>query len=365
MSAFEMVWGDLRADIINKADAFRRVPASRFEEIMQDFRGLPQNMIQGPKWTGGKRQPYYIGPLRRAMALNPSKRGGRRRIVEPFMGALNVSANVNPGQRALAGDFDDLMPEVFKRIQQGDMTLDMTPFLQDGNIDRRTFYEDIRGATPLGRKGKDFDTRWENLKPDSLNDFIRRQKEGRLSDQEFRDMIDRFAQYQRMVWRGEPRRSRLGYANFTANDPLFRNIPERLNLATNQPAYANFDIHGGMDYKDFFKLPINPDDDFGFIDPPYAGGEGANYDFPVPDPMEEHKILAELVGELAAEGMPIVATNNPIVAPLYEKHGFKTQLMGRPDRYRNYGGAETLKPEAIMHNLDDFDFLEGFDEMRL
>ena len=363
MSAFEIVWGDLRADIINKADAFRRVPASRFEEIMQDFRGLPRNMIQGPKWTGGKRQPYYIGPLRRAMALNPSKRGGRRRIVEPFMGALNVSANVNPGQRALAGDFDDMMPEVFKRIQQGDMTLDMKPFLQDGNIDRRTFYEDIRGATPKGRKGKDFDSRFETLKPDSLNDFIRRQKEGGLTDQEFRDMIERFAQYQRMAWRGEPRRSGLGYANMTINNPSF-SLPPTLDLATNQPAYANFDIHGGMDYKDFFKLPINPDDDFGFIDPPYAGGEGANYDFPVPDPMEEHKILAELVGDLAAEGMPIVATNNPIVAPLYEKHGFKTQLMGRPDRYRNYGGAATLKPEAIMHNLDDFDFLEGFDEMR-
>ena len=64
MSAFEIVWGDLRADI-NKADAFRR-SASRFEEIMQDFRGLPRNMIQGPKWTGGKRQPYYMAVVKGA-----------------------------------------------------------------------------------------------------------------------------------------------------------------------------------------------------------------------------------------------------------------------------------------------------------
>jgi len=370
MTAFDQAWGSLRPHLIQKArGGIKAFPPERFEEVMRDYEANRGSIIPAPmKYTGSKAQPHYIGPLRRAMDLNPSKKtGGRRRMLEPFMGALNASANVNPGQRALVADYNRFMPEVFRRIQNNDMVLDMKPYMQDGVVPKQTYYESIRGAVPKGRRTREkdgFNSTWDTLMPNSFNDYLRREKEGEeLSEQEMRDMLEQYARYQRMAWRGDARMPQ-GWANQTSNAPQFK-FPagSKIDYGVNAPVYRNFDIRSGMDFADFFKLGLDPDDDLLFLDSPYAGGEGANYDENMS--WEQQELLAELAGEQAAEGMPVIATNNPIVRPLYEKHGFKTQLLGRPDRYRNYDQKQPLvKPEAIMHNLDDFDWFENHPDMK-
>ena len=326
-----------------------------FEDIRNDFTG--KKSIRGPKYTGGKRHPRYLGPLRQAFQQTPSKSsGGLRRTLEPFMGGLNVSSNINPGGRALVADYNRFLAEMLNRQKNNDLVLDNEPFLnEEGIIEPKTYYEQIRGGTPRGRKQEQFDTSWKNLQPDSLNDFIRREKlSGGLTPDEHRKMIERWAQFQNLSWRGDPRMNASGYANQTVN-AQDKKLPPRQDLGGIAPVYANYDIRGGLSFEDFFKLKLNPDDDMMVVDPPYAGGEGANYDHNMSE--DQQKLLAELIGEQAAEGMPVVAFNNPSVAPLYEKHGFKTEIINRPDRYNNYNEKQAReKPEAVMHNIDDFDW---------
>jgi hypothetical protein len=329
------------------------IDPKQFESIRNDFTG---KRFDGPtKYTGSKNHRRYNGPLRRMFSQTPSKKtGGLRRTLEPFMGGLNVSSNINPGGRALVADYNRFVGDYFNRIKDNDMVVDNEPFLnEDGVIDNKTYYEQIRGGTPRGRKQEKFDTSWKNLQPDSLNDFIRREKlAGGLTPDEHRKMIEKWAQFQRLAWRGDPRMNSQGYANQTSNAPEFKE-PKQRDLGEFAPVYENYDIRGGMSFEDFFKLPMDPDDDFGVIDSPYAGGEGANYDHNMSE--EQQKLLAELVGEQAAEGMPIVAFNHPSVTPMYEKHGFKTEI-NRPDRYNNYNQGKNVKPEAVMHNIDDFEW---------
>jgi len=330
------------------------IDPKQFESIRNDFSG---KRFDGPtKYTGSKNHRRYNGPLRRMFSQTPSKKtGGLRRTLEPFMGGLNVSSNINPGGRALVADYNRFVGDYFNRIKDNDMVVDNEPFLnEDGVIDNKTYYEQIRGGTPRGRKQGKFDTSWKNLQPDSLNDFIRREKlAGGLTPDEHRKMIEKWAQFQRLAWRGDPRMNSQGYANQTSNAPEFKE-PKQRDLGEFAPVYENYDIRGGMSFEDFFKLPMDPDDDFGVIDSPYAGGEGANYDHNMSE--EQQKLLAELVGEQAAEGMPIVAFNHPSVTPMYEKHGFKTEIINRPDRYNNYNQGKNVKPEAVMHNIDDFEW---------
>ncbi len=100
----------------------------------------------------------------------------------------------------------------------------------------------------------------------------------------------------------------------------------------------------------FENLDLNPRKDLAAVDPPYAG-EAASYGINMGDVGQE--ALADQLGELAEEGLPIVAFNSPNVAEMYRDRGFKTLLNRRLDTAGTRAASRGIKPELIaLANVD-------------
>ena len=108
----------------------------------------------------------------------------------------------------------------------------------------------------------------------------------------------------------------------------------------------------------FENLDLNPRKDLAAVDPPYAG-EAASYGINMGDAGQE--ALANQLGELAEDGLPIVAFNSPNVAEMYRDRGFKTLLNRRMDTAGTRAASRGIKPELIaIANIPDMDAARWF-----
>ena len=101
------------------------------------------------KWSGNKNHPEYLRGYRTAY----KNAGGQRRYVDPFAGSASLPLNVVPGQEALLSDFDEMNIGFHNAVKEGSLgdELDFSNFMQDGVVNRKTFFEELRGGTPYGR----------------------------------------------------------------------------------------------------------------------------------------------------------------------------------------------------------------------
>lgn len=263
------------------------------------------------KWTGGKGHERYIRPLRQAY----QNTGGGRRIVEPFVGGMNVALNVAPGQRGLLSDADPMLVAALNAMKNKELELDWSPFLNDeGVLDKRAYYEKLRGGTPRGRKRDDFDVSWPP-QPNSLNAILDEIYSSQRRPELDPDAVKRWLMYQNLAWRGLPRMNPQGYANYSMNDSSGFRPETTWDYSHFSPLMSNYDITAMPFGEEYIKnTRINPEDDFIVIDPPYMGEE-SEYGASGFDLQRE---LARWATRQADEGTPLVVFNSPNAMDLYD-----------------------------------------------
>jgi site-specific DNA-adenine methylase len=301
------------------------------------------------KWSGNKNHPEYLRGYRTALR----NAGRNRRYVDPFAGSASLPFNLVPGQEALLSDFDDMNIGFHNAVKEGTIgdELDFSDFMRDGVVNRKTFFEDLRGGTPSGRiypptdkRSYPLDTRWPPRK-NSLNYIINELNEANINPASNLEAIKAWARMQNAGFRGDarfnqkPARGVKRWYNISANEENYR--PVKRNYYAYRPLMENFNFVN-MDVFDFLNdMELDPKRDFMPIDSPYIE-EAGNYDHGI-----DHRKLARVLGSLKDEGMPIVATNSELAMPLYQDEGFDTFLM---DRRNNSGAKRTsrgIKPEMV------------------
>ena len=301
------------------------------------------------KWSGNKNHPEYLRGYRTAFR----NAGRNRRFVDPFVGSASIALNVVPGEKALLSDFDDMNVGMHNAVKEGKLgdELDFSDFMQDGVVNRKDYFEKLRGGTPYGRalaptKNRSYplDVRWPPEKG-SLNYIINELNEAGINPASNLDAIKAWAKMQNVAFRGDarfnqkPARGVKRWYNMSANEENIR--PVKRNYHAYQPLMENFDFIN-RDVFDFLNNEeLDSKGDLMAIDSPYIE-EAGNYDHGI-----DHRKLARILSSLKDDGMPIVATNSESARPLYEDEGFDTFLMDR----RNNSGAKSeyrgVRPEMV------------------
>lgn len=293
------------------------------------------------KWTGGKGHSHYVGPLRDAL-----RRVGPRRLVDPMVGGANIPLNLVPGGKALLADANPMLIGMHNAIKNKKLELDWSRFMdKEGVIGQKTYYEDLRGGSPKGRKLPNFNARWPPNQG-SLNHILHELAEADLTPSEELQAIRLWAMYQNMAWRGIPRMNRKGFANMTMNDQRgFRPTP-KWDYKHFSPLMQNFDLHHMPIEQSMHEMELHPKKDILTLDPPYQGElaslAGDEFDL-------LQKPIADWAGEFAEDGGPVIAFNSPAAQPLYEDAGFDTFIGLRPDMSAAHTTHRRTKPELIAH----------------
>ena len=315
--------------------------------MSQDMTGS-QRIDPYMKWTGGKNHPEYIGGYRRALR----NAGGNRRVVEPFVGSGSIAMNLVPGKEALLGDFDEMNIGFHNAVKTGSLgnELDYSRFLGDnGTINRKTFFEDLRGGTPMGRiypptekRSYPLDTRWPP-REGSLNHLVHDLQQRGVNPASSLDAIKMWAMAQNAGFRGDARFNRKPskrhgvdrWFNISSNEEEF--APVNRNYLAYPEITRNFDFEP-VDFNTAMDTwELDPKNDILFNDSPYLE-EAGNYDHG----LDQAQMVNQL-RELMEDAMPIVATNSEYALPLFRDAGFDTWLN---DRKNNYGAKAESRGKA-------------------
>jgi len=318
--------------------------------ISRDLTGK-RNIPSYMKWSGNKNHPEYLRGYRTAFR----NAGGNRRYVDPFAGSASLPFNVVPGKKALLGDFDEMNIGFHNAVKDGTIgnELDFSNFMQDGVINRKDFFERLRGGTPSGRiyppTGKrpySLDGSWPPKK-NSLNYIVNELNQKNITPESNLGAIKAWAKMQNAGFRGDARFNKKPHKakgvkrwyNISANEENYK--PVKRNYQSYQPLMENFDFINRDAFDFLNNEELNDNKDFLVADSPYWK-ESGNYDHGF-----DHKKLARTLGSMKDDGMPIVATNSALAMPLYQDEGFDTFLMNR----RNNSGAKStsrgVKPEMV------------------
>ena len=325
------------------------------------LRGSVQSEIIEPplKWSGRKARPFYISPMREAHA-----RAGKPMLVDPFMGAGTFGLNLSPGDKALLSDFDPMLVGSLNAMKDKNMALDWSRLKdEEGFIGPRAFFEDLRGGVPRSRGGTHFSNVFPPKKG-TLNDFLSRWDD--LSPDEELQAIRLWMMYQNLATAGNPRMSGMGLANNTFNwTPPGVQLEDEWDYSHYAPLMENFDIRhaNAFDLLQDLSL-IDPDSQFLTIDPPYLGEPGAYG--PGGFSLSNTEQLADILGGLAGDGMPIVAFNSRHASPIFADQGFDVFHNLRTEKFRNKPFA-VEKPEMIaLANIDmtEDDWFRNFPQNR-
>jgi len=300
------------------------------------------------KWSGNKNHPEYLRGYRTALA----NAGRNRRYVDPFAGSASLPINLVPGQEALLGDFDDMLIGFHNAVKEGSLgnELDFSDFMNEGVVNRKDFFERLRGGTPQGRvypptnnRPYPLDLRWPPQKG-SLNSIVHELNEMGINPASNLDAIKAWARMQNAGYQGDPRFNKEPHKsgvkrwyNISANEENY--IPTQRNYLSYQPLMENFDFVN-TDVFDFLNnQELRPRSDYMPIDSPYIG-EAGNYDHGI-----DHRKLSRVLGALKDDGMPIVVSNSEFARPLYDDEGFDTFLMDRRNNTR--ANKKGVVPEMI------------------
>jgi site-specific DNA-adenine methylase len=324
------------------------------QHIAGDITG--KTRIPSPfKWAGSKAKPHYLGPLRDA-----AQKTGAKRLLEPTLGGANIALNM-PMREVAANDADAYLMNAYQQMRDapGGLELDWKPWKGHGMTEGKWKGDEmpdpdrISKPTFLGPKasrGKyaDYDgpvmrgiTSGED--PGSFNAMIADMQAGEPIDRQ--RMAEMFMMNQQLSMNAWSRLNRKGQYNQS---------PGSLKIGEdkwNYNEYAPLMEHWTMSQSpldDFLEnVEADPLRDMAVLDPPYGGGEVGGYDYLDMMGGDAHKDLAEQLGGLAEDGLPIVAFNAATEADHYRDQGFRTLLNRRPDSTSSKASSRGIKPEMI------------------
>lgn len=325
------------------------------QRIAGDITG--KKRIPSPfKWAGSKASPHYLGPLRDAAQMT-----GAKRLLEPTLGGANIALNM-PMREVKANDADAYLVNAFKQMRDapGGLELDWKPWkghgMTEGNwkgdempdpdrISKPTFlgprasrgkYADYEGPVMRGiTSGED---------PGSFNAMIAQfQADPRSVNP--RDMAEMFMMNQQLSMNAWSRLNRKGQYNQSPGS--LRIGEDKWNYQEYAPLMEHWTM-SQLPLDDFLEhVEADPLRDMAVLDPPYGGGEVGGYDYLDMMGGDAHKNLAEQLGGLAEDGLPIVAFNAATEADHYRDQGFRTLLNRRPDSTSSKASSRGIKPEMI------------------
>ncbi len=336
----------------------------------------PSGRIESPiKWAGSKGKDHYINPLQRSVLM-----AGAKRLVDPFMGGANLPLNM-PVKEALMADYDENLVNAFQQMQQtpGGLEVDWSEFTGQGidasavtggkereqvatpgEVSKPTFFGD-----DFTHGGADFSTytgptlRGSTKDPQegSLNYQLDMANRGELDEEGWKRLAQLWLMTQQTSLNALARYNPQGRYNQSrgAAGP-YANL---WNYQHYQPKMKDWVIENKPVEQFLRDVEINSKRDIMAIDPPYEG-EQAGYGNKFDMESGQQQQLASQLGELAEDGLPIVAFNSPLVADLYRDQGFDTMLNRRQDTSGTYG-ERGIKPELIATaNLPEMDAEEWF-----
>jgi len=327
--------------------------------------------IESPlKWAGSKGADHYINPLQRSVLM-----AGADRLIDPMMGGANFGLNM-PVKEVLAADRDENLVNAMQHIQSGievpwhEFTGQGIPddararqtftsgqkagqqmkpdefIAKPGIISKPTYFGSQFGQENKGQGGIDL-SHYEgptlrgsatNPEEGSLNYQLDMAKRGELGDDGWKRLAQLWLMTQQSSLNALARHNPQGRYNQSrgASGPY----ADVWNYRHYQPKMKDWTIEA-MPVNEFLRdLEIDPKRDIMTSDPPYEGepaGYGEKFD---------HQAWAKQLGVLAADGLPIVAFNNPTMADLYRDQGFQTMLSRRMDT-AGTTGKRGVKPEMI------------------
>ena len=356
---------------------------------VRGMKAKPSGRIESPlKWAGGKGKAHYIQPLQQAQLMT-----GAERLIDPFMGGANIGLNM-PVKEALMADYDKNLVNAMQHIQQtqGGLDVDWSEFTghgiadddtarqtylsgqkegqqmkpdefiaRPGHISKPTFFGSAFGQEHAGQGGIDI-TEYDgptlrgstrNPEEGSLNYQLDMANRGELGQEGWQRLAQLWLMTQQSSLNAHTRYNPQGRYSMTrgATGP-YANL---WNYQHYQPNMKDWVIeHSAVD--DFLRnIEIDNKRDIMTIDPPYEG-EQAGYGNKFDMESGQQQQLAGQLGELAEDGLPIVAFNSPLVADLYRDQGFDTMLNRRKDTSGTTPGSRGIKPELIATaNLPEMD----------
>ena len=281
-------------------------------------------------------------------------------MVDPFLGGANIPLNLSP-QRTLLNDYNQDLINVYRGIRDtpGGLEINWGQHTDpQGILPKRAFMEDIRGGLKRGKSGAD----WENVWPPkegSLNSIIMEGHEQGLSSERIHDMAQAWLKMQQAAFQGHARSNPQGYYNIAAgHEGPYADI---WNYKHYQPLMENWELQSKPIDQFMQEAELNPRDDFMPLDPPYLGEPGA-YNVGDKHPFDHfQQPLADWAGELAEDGMPIVAFNSAHAQDMWADRGFDTALHARMDTTGGRGAKREARPELVAFaNIPDMDVERWF-----
>jgi site-specific DNA-adenine methylase len=333
--------------------------------------------IESPlKWAGSKGKDHYINPLQRSVLM-----AGADRLIDPMMGGANIPLNM-PVKEVLAADRDKNLVNAMQHIQGGievpwhEFTghgIDESAVTggkareqvaTPGEISKPTFFGDLDTF-----QGRDFSTytgptlRGSTKDPQegSLNHLLDMANRGELGDDGYRRLAQLWLMVQQAGFNAHTR-SAGGEGNehrYSMTRGAAGPFADVWNYRHYQPKMKDWSIEA-MPVDEFLsQLESKRKGDLLTIDPPYEG-EQAGYGNKFDMESGQQQALARKVGELAEDGMNVVAFNSPLVADLYRDQGFQTMLNRRMDSSGAKASSRGIKPEMIATNIPGMDADEWF-----
>jgi len=314
------------------------------------------------KWAGSKASPHYLGPLRDSAQMT-----GAKRLLEPTLGGANIALNM-PMREVAANDADAYLVNAYKQMRDapGGLELDWTPWkghgMTEGNWKKDELPDPDRISKPtfLGPRASknkktgipkyvDYDgpvmrgiTSGED--PGSFNAMIAQfQADPRSVNPQ--DMAEMFMMNQQLSMNAWSRLNQKGQYNQSPGS--LRIGEDKWNYKEYQPLMEHWTMSQSPmdDWLD--TIVADPLADQLVVDPPYGGGEVGGYDYLDLMGGDSHKDLAQQLGGLAEDGLPIVAFNAATEADHYRDAGFRTLLNRRPDATSSKAETRGIKPEMI------------------
>lgn len=354
-------------------------------------KGRPE--IQSPlKWAGSKGRDHYIDPLQRIVS-----RTGADILYDPMVGGANLPLNL-PMKEISVADKDANIINAYRHMQQDpNFEIDWSEFTGHGipdddrarqtfssgqkigqqmdpseyiarpnMVSKPTFFGSQFGQEAAVQGGHDIShydgptLRGSAVNPEegSLNYMLDMANRGELDDDGYKRLAQLWLMTQQSSLNAFTR-----YNNKTGRYTMTRGAggpyADIWNYRHYKPMMENWEMDA-MPVDEFLRdKEIDTNRGVMTIDPPYEG-EQAGYADKFDMKTGQQQQLASRLGELAEDGMPIIAYNSPLVADLYRDQGFNTMLNRRRDNTATVG-KRGIKPELIATaNIPDFDAAEYF-----